>query len=588
MGKYDALPLADRGPIKVPYTGRALLNDSYYNKGTAFSHDERHLLGLNGMLPTNLQGLDLQVARAYEQYSTLETDLEKNTFMTSLAEQNCVLYYRLIQDHLKEMFSIIYTPTEGAAIENYSRIFRRPDGCFLPIAHPNEVEERLSKFVVPETDDGGIDYIVVSDGEQILGIGDQGVGGILISIAKLALTTICAGIHPNRTLAVVLDTGTNNKELLDDDLYLGYKNERIRGQQYDDFVDSFVKGAKRLFPNAYIHFEDFGVHNARRLLDRYREQYAVFNDDVQGTGCVTLASIMAAAKLIDVKLGDLRVVSFGAGSAGTGIAEQISAAIATDAGISKEEAKKQMFLIDKQGLLLDSDDSLSIAQKPFAHPSSEWSESNAELKDLKALISKIKPHVLIGTSTVPGAFTEHAIREMAKHVDQPIIFPLSNPTKLHEAQPKDLFEWTDGKALIATGSPFPPVEHDGKKYEVAECNNSVCFPGIGLGCVLGRVKMLTDEMLVAAVGQLADEAPAVKQNDPTKELCPGVEEVRNVSVKIAKGVLRQAGKDDLLGVKDVPLDNDKDLEEWIRAQMWQPEYRDLVLDEAKKTARADL
>lgn len=586
MGKYDHLPLADKGPVKVPYSGRTLLSDSYYNKGTAFSHEERHLLGLHGMLPTNLQGLDRQVARAYEQYSTLETDLEKNTFMTSMVEQNTVLYYRLIQDHLKEMFSIIYTPTEAAAIQNYSRIFRRPDGCFLPISHPDEVEDRLSRFVVPNTDDGGIDYIVVSDGEQILGIGDQGVGGILISVAKLALTTICAGIHPNRTLAVVLDTGTNNKNLLDDELYLGYKHERVRGQQYDDFVEKFVKAAKKLFPQAYVHFEDFGVHNARRLLDRYRQQYSVFNDDVQGTGCVTLASIMAAAKLSSIKLGDLRVISFGAGSAGTGIAEQVSAAIATDAGISKEEAKKQIYLIDKQGLLLDNDDSLSIAQKPFAHPSSKWSESKSELKDLKALISKIKPHVLIGTSTVPGAFTEDAIREMAKHVERPIIFPLSNPTKLHEAQPKDLFKWTNGKAFIATGSPFPPVEHDGKKYEVAECNNSVCFPGIGLGCVLGRVKRLTDKMLVTAVTQLAEEAPAVKQNDPLKELCPGVEAVRDVSVKIAKGVIQQAGKDDLLGVKDVPLDDDSELEEWITAQMWQPEYRELVLDDTKRTAKA--
>lgn len=318
MSKYDNLPLADRGPLKVPFLGRTLLNDRFLNKGTAFSHKERHELELYGLLPTNLQNLDQQVRRAYEQYSTLQTDLEKNTFMTSMAEQNNVLYYRLIQDHLREMSSIIYTPTEGDAIENYSRIFRRPDGCFLPIVHPNEVEDRLSKFVDRDADDGGIDYIVVSDGEQILGIGDQGIGGILITVAKLALTTICAGIHPNRTLGVVLDTGTDNKKLLDDDLYLGLKQKRERGEAYDKFVDKFMKSAKKLFPKAYIHFEDFGVHNARRLLDRYREQYAVFNDDVQGTGCVTLSSIMAAAKLSGIKVGDLRVLSFGAGSAGTG------------------------------------------------------------------------------------------------------------------------------------------------------------------------------------------------------------------------------------------------------------------------------
>lgn len=318
MGKHDDLPLADKGPIKVPYTGRTLLSDKFYNKGTAFTHDERHSLSLYGTLPTNLQSLDQQAARAYEQYSSLKTDLEKNTFMTSMQEQNIVLFYRLIQDHIKEMFSIIYTPTEGEAIENYSRIFRRSDGCFLPITHPDEIEARLSNFLVPGTDDGGIDYIVVSDGEQILGIGDQGIGGILISVAKLVLTTVCAGIHPNRTLPVVLDTGTDNQKLLDDDLYLGLKKNRVRGAQYDEFVDKFIKAVKKLFPKAYVHFEDFGVHNARRLLDEYQHQHVVFNDDVQGTGCVTLASVMAGAKLSNVKLGDLRVISFGAGSAGTG------------------------------------------------------------------------------------------------------------------------------------------------------------------------------------------------------------------------------------------------------------------------------
>lgn len=314
----NKLPLAEKGPIQVPYTGQTLLNDRYYNKGTGYSHKERYSLKLHGLLPTNIQTLEQQVARAYEQYSTYETDLEKNTFMTSIQEQSTVLYYRLIQDHIKEMFSIIYTPTEGAAIENYSRIFRRPDGCFLSIEHPNECEDRLSRFVDPDAEDGGIDYIVVSDGEQILGIGDQGIGGILISIAKLALTTVCAGVHPNRTLGVVLDTGTNNQKLRKDDLYLGIQKDRVTGQEYDDFVENFVQSARKLFPKAYIHFEDFGVHNARRLLDRYREQYPVFNDDVQGTGCVTLASITAAAKLSKVKLGDLRVISFGAGSAGTG------------------------------------------------------------------------------------------------------------------------------------------------------------------------------------------------------------------------------------------------------------------------------
>ncbi len=569
VNKYSDLPLSTSHALKVPVSGRLLLDSPFYNKGTGFTHEERHQFDLHGMLPTNVQTLDQQAARAYQQYSTRANDLAKNTFMTSMAGQNNVLYYRLIQDHIKEMFSIIYTPTEGDAIENYSRIFRRPDGCFLPISHSNEVEERMSKFVKPDCDDGGIDYIVVSDGEEILGIGDQGIGGILISVAKLALTTICAGIHPNRTLAVVLDTGTNNEELLNDDLYLGYRHKRVRGKEYDDHVENFVRTANKLFPSAYIHFEDFGVTNARRLLDRYRSRTACFNDDIQGTGCVTLAAIMAGLKISKTNLTDMRMVIFGSGSAGCGIAEQVQAAIAADADKSKDEVANQIWCVDRQGLLLDSDTNLSIAQKPFARTSSEWSEKDA--KSLQAVIAKVKPHVLIGTSTKPGAFTKDVVQEMAKHVERPIIFPLSNPTRLHEAQPDDINAWTDGKALIATGSPFPPVEHNGKKYEVAECNNSVCFPGIGLGSVLGKVERVTDKMLVAAVKALAGCSPALK--NPDKGLVPDVDEAKAVSVRIAVAVMRSAKEEGVLRRENVPLDDDEEAEEWVKAQMWEPVYR---------------
>ncbi|KAK4945481.1 NAD-dependent malic enzyme, mitochondrial [Elasticomyces elasticus] len=569
-GKYDDLPLANKGPLKVPLHGRLLLDNPFYNKGTCFTTQERLDFGLKGLLPTNIQHLDEQVERAYQQYSNQGDDLSKNTFMTSMAEQNTVLYYRLILDHIKEMFSIIYTPTEGDAIENYSRVFRRPDGCFLSIKHPDEVEERLSKFVREGEDDGGVDYIVVSDGEEILGIGDQGIGGILISVAKLALMTICAGLHPDRTLPVVLDVGTDNEKLLNDPLYLGHRIQRTRGEAYDDFVERFVKAAKKLYPKAYIHFEDFGLTNARRLLDRYRDQTAVFNDDIQGTGCVTLASIMAALSVAKVDLKDIRTVIFGAGTAGTGIAEQIQAAIATQAGKSKEEVVDQIWCVDKPGLLVDSmGDKLTIAQKPFARKSSEWEEKDT--KSLQAIISEVKPHILIGTSTKPGAFTEDVVKEMAKHVERPIIFPLSNPTRLHEAKPEDLIKWTDGKALVATGSPFPPVKHNGKKVEVAECNNSVCFPGIGLGGVLCRTKLVTDKMLVAATEALAKEAPVFK--DPSKGLCPDVDEARPVSVKIAAAVIRTAVEEGLAQTDNIPVENDDDLENWIKAQMWDPVYR---------------
>ena len=341
--KFDHLPLAQKGPLQVPFCGRLLLDNPFFNKGTCFTSQERVALHLKGLLPTNIQSLDEQVARAYQQYSAQPDDLSKNTFMTSMAEQNSVLYYRLIQDHLRETFSIIYTPTEGDAIQNYSRIFRRPDGCFLSIKHPEEVEERLSKFVREGEADGGVDYIVVSDGEQILGIGDQGVGGILISVAKLALTTICACVHPDRTLPVVLDTGTDNEELLNDDLYLGHPFKRVRGQAYDDFVDKFIRTAKNLFPKAYVHFEDFGLTNARRLLDRYQKEFTVFNDDIQGTGCVTLAAIMAGLHINKVDMKDLRVVLFGSGTAGCGIAEQVQTAISTHSEKSKEEVANQIW-----------------------------------------------------------------------------------------------------------------------------------------------------------------------------------------------------------------------------------------------------
>ncbi|KIX07474.1 uncharacterized protein Z518_02127 [Rhinocladiella mackenziei CBS 650.93] len=572
-GKYDHLPLANKGPLKVPFSGRLVLDNPFYNKGTGFTSQERSDLRLKGLLPTNIQTLEEQVARAYQQYCNQPDDLAKNTFMTSMAEQNTVLYYRLVQDHLKEMFSIIYTPTEGDAIENYSRIFRRPDGCFLSIKHPDEVEERLSKFVREDDPDGGVDYIVVSDGEEILGIGDQGIGGILISVAKLALTTICAGLHPDRTLPVVLDTGTDNEKLLNDPLYLGHRFRRVRGEAYDDFVDKFVRTAKTLYPKAYIHFEDFGLTNARRLLDRYRDQTAVFNDDIQGTGCVTLAAIMAGIHINKVKLGELKVVVFGAGTAGCGIAEQIQAAIATEAGKSREEAAEQIWCVDKPGLLLDSmGDSLSIAQKPFARNASEWDGKDSQ--SLRSIISHVKPHVLIGTSTKAGAFSKEVVQEMAQHIDRPLIFPLSNPTRLHEAKPEDLINWTDGRVLVTTGSPFPPVKYKGKEIEVGECNNSVCFPGIGLGGVLARTKLVTNRMLVAAVTALAKESPAFQ--GPEKALVPDVEDARRVSVKIAMAVIRCAVEDGLSQTTDVPVNSDEDLEEWVKAQMWDPVYRPYV------------
>ncbi|KAI1350762.1 malic enzyme [Xylaria sp. FL0043] len=578
--KFSHVPLSTRGPIECAVTGTVLLNTAYFNRGSAHTAEERREFNLTGLLPQSVQTLEQQVKRAYEQYSTRPDDLAKNTFLTSLKEQNAVLYFRLLQDHLKEMFSVVYTPTEGDAIQNFSRLFRRPEGCFLNIENIDRVAPDLAQWGRPED----IDYIVVSDGEEILGIGDQGVGGILISVAKLVLTTLCAGIHPNRTLPVVLDCGTDNEKLLNDELYLGLRKNRVRGEKYDKFVDEFVQSARKLFPKAYIHFEDFGLGNARRILDHYRPKIPCFNDDVQGTGCVTLAAIMAGLHVSQQKLKDVKLVVFGAGTAGVGIADQVRDAIAAEKGISKDEAAKQIWLIDKPGLLTTESET-DEGQKVFAKDASEWSDSD---RSLLSVIKQVHPNVLIGTSTVPKAFTEEIIKEMAAHTSRPVILPLSNPTRLHEAVPEDILKWTDGRALVATGSPFDPVKgpwgDNGAEVsiEVAECNNSVVFPGIGLGAVLSRSKLLTDKMLVAAVRGVADVSPALK--DDTAPLLPGVEEVRDVSVRVAREVIKAAVREGVATEDGIP-DNDADLEEWIRQQMWEPVYRPLKRVEAAGASR---
>ncbi|KJZ76125.1 hypothetical protein HIM_04581 [Hirsutella minnesotensis 3608] len=509
--KFDHLPLSTRGPIECALSGEALLNIPDFNKGSAFPAEEREQFNLYGLLPENIQTLEAQTRRAYEQYRAQSDNLAKNTFLTSLKDQNEVLYYRLLQDHLKEMFSVVYTPTEGDAIQNFSRIFRRPEGCFLSINDAGRVKHNLSQWD--------------ADGEEILGIGDQGVGGILISVAKLVLATLCAGVHPSRCLPVVLDCGTDNPDLLNDDLYLGIREKRVRGKRYDEFVDTFVLAARELYPKAYIHFEDFGLRNARRLLDLYRPHMACFNDDVQGTGCVTLAAIMSALEVSGKKLSDVRMVVFGAGSAGVGIADQVRDAIATQGGISHDEASKQIWLIDKPGLLTTASEA-SDAQRGFLKADAEWQGQDT---GLLSVVRRVKPNVLIGTSTVPGAFTRDVVQAMALGCPRPVIFPLSNPTRLHEAKPADLLQWTDGKALVATGSPFDPVTGpwgpDGSDVDVAiaECNNSVVFPGVGLGCVLSRARLLTDRICCRTSTTSAPSAsasPATSSRLPSPRASP--------------------------------------------------------------------
>ncbi|KAI5927208.1 NAD-dependent malic enzyme [Camillea tinctor] len=584
--KFSHLPLSTTGPIDCAVSGTVLLNTPYFNRGSAHTAQEREEFNLTGLLPSSIQTLDQQVKRAYEQYSSRHDDLAKNTFLTSLKEQNLVLYFKLLQDHMEEMFSVVYTPTEGDAIQNFSRLFRRPEGCFLNINDIDKVSHDLAQWGKPED----IDYIVVTDGEQILGIGDQGAGGILISVAKLALTTMLAGIHPNRTLPVVLDCGTNNEELLNDELYLGLRQNRVRGEKYDKFVDTFIKAARELYPKAYIHFEDFGLKNARRILDHYQSEIPCLNDDIQGTGCVTLAAIMAGLHVSQQELKDVRVVIYGAGTAGVGIADQVRDAIATEKGISKDEAAKQIWLIDMAGLLTTTSE-LDHGQKMFAKDASAWEGKETTLL---SVINEVKPHVLVGTSTRPRSFTQPIVQAMASHVSRPIILPLSNPTRLHEAVPSDLLSWTSGRALVATGSPFAPVKGpwgpDGSETEVriAECNNSVVYPGIGLGAVLSRASRVTDVMLVAAVRALAAMSPSLA--DDTAPLLLGVESARDVSVRVAAAVVRAAVEEGVAAQEDIPT-QEEELREWIVEQMWEPVYRPLrrvEVEGASRMAKAEL
>ncbi|GEQ68228.1 hypothetical protein JCM33374_g1895 [Metschnikowia sp. JCM 33374] len=564
--------LSIEGPIECDLEGFQLLNSPVFNKGSAFTEEERNAFGLNGLLPSKVNSLDEQIGRAYAQFKYLKTPLAKNDFCTSMRMQNKVLYYELVRRNIREMLPIIYTPTEGDAIANYSHRFRKPEGCFLDINSPESIDERLATY----GEEKDIDYIVVSDGEGILGIGDQGVGGVRISIAKLGLMTLCAGIHPGRTLPVILDVGTNNTELQNDPLYMGNKCPRVRGERYWDFVDKFITAAKKRFPCAVLHYEDFGVTTGRKMLQKYREAIPSFNDDIQGTGAVVMASMTAALKFSNRDLLDTQVLIYGAGSAGLGIADQIVNHMCSH-GSTVEEACKKIHLIDRRGVVLQSYKDSPEGQIRFADPDSDW--EGVDVKNLKAAVAHVKPTVLVGCSTQAGAFTEDVIKEMYKHNPQPIVFPLSNPTRLHEAFPVDIMKWTDNNALIATGSPFQPV--DG--YYISENNNCFTFPGIGLGAVLSRCHTITDTMISAAVDQLASMSP--KMENPKNGLLPRLEEIDEVSGHVATAVILQSLKEGTARVEseekpdggfvEVPRDFNKCLK-WVQSQMWKPVYRPLV------------
>jgi malate dehydrogenase (oxaloacetate-decarboxylating) len=555
----------DDGSLRTTLRGRQVLADPRTNKGTAFSDEERRELDVTGLIPWGHSTLDGQVSRVYAQYQNQATDLARNVLLNEVRDRNEVLYYQLLTRYLTEMLPIVYTPTVGQAIEQYSHEYRRPRGIYLSVDHPEEIETSLR---APGLSPGEVDLVVATDAGAILGIGDWGVGGIGIAVGKLAVYTAAAGIDPNRALPIMLDVGTDRQSLLDDPLYIGNRRPRAGEAEYDRFLEAFVTAVGKLFPGALLHWEDIGVSNARRLLDRYRYQTLSFNDDIQGTGAVNLAAVLAAARATGVGLAEHRIVIFGAGTAGTGIADQLTAAMLAD-GLSEDQARTRFWAVDRTGLLTAATTGLGAAQRRYARPEAEsagWQRDDTIGGiGLAEVVHRVRPTILIGTSTRAGAFTEPVVRDMAAHCARPVILPMSNPTSLSEAVPGDLIRWTDGRALVATGSPFPPVDYRGVRYVIGQANNALIFPGLGLGVIAARAAQVTDNMLAAAahaVSGLVDTAT------PGAPLLPEVEAMRETSVAVAAAVARAATAD---GVAGTSLDGD--LPSRIRALMWEPVYR---------------
>jgi malate dehydrogenase (oxaloacetate-decarboxylating) len=552
--------------LEVSLTGQLLLEHPLLNKGSSFPEDERRAFDLLGLLPPHVAPLDVQLQRTYENYRRKDDDLERYIFLASLQDRNEVLFYRLLSEHIREMSPIVYTPVVGLACQNYSHIYRRPRGLYVSYPYRDDMDTLLQH--VPSEE---VRVIVVTDGERILGLGDLGVGGMGIPVGKLALYTLCAGIHPATTLPVVLDVGTDNQALLADPLYLGWHYERVRGADYDAFVDRFVQAVRRHFPDALLQWEDFAKGNARRQLEHYRDQLCTFNDDIQGTGAVTLAGLLVAVNLIHSMLGQQRVVILGAGSAATGIAEQIVAAMQSE-GSSFDEARRAIWLIDSLGLVHSGRGDLEAEKAPYAQPLeriANWQIAPSQKIGLPELVERVHPTILIGTAAQAGVFTEPIIREMARHVERPIIFPLSNPTSKSEAVPQDVMEWTDGRALLATGSPFPDVTYHGQTITIGQCNNMFIFPGVGLGVLASRARHVTNEMFVAAARALSACSPA--RSDPTASLYPLVEDVRDVARRVALAVGLAAQQ---AGVAEHT--SQEELNRRVARQMWEPHYAHLT------------
>jgi malate dehydrogenase (oxaloacetate-decarboxylating) len=552
---------------RVRLRGVSVLASPLLNRGTAFTVAERTALGLTGLLPDRVSTMAEQLARVYAQYLRQPDDLAKNIYLAALRDRNEVLFYRLLIERIEEMLPIVYTPTVGTAIQRFSHEFGRPRGVHLSVDHPDQVETAFRNYGLGPDE---VDLIVATDSEGILGIGDWGVGGIQISIGKLAVYIAAAGLHPRRVIPVVLDTGTDNPALLDDEMYLGARHPRVRGDRYDELIDTYVKTASRLFPRAMLHWEDFGAANARRILTRYAEACCTFNDDMQGTAAVVLAAALRAVEAAGTRWRDQRVVIHGAGTAGVGIADALALEMVAG-GLTPAEATSRIYALGSRGLLTsDYPGTLRDFQVAYARPADEvadWRREGDGSIGLAEVVARTRPTMLIGTSTQPGVFSEAIVTEMAAHVARPIVMPLSNPTSLAEAQPADLINWTRGRALVAAGSPFPPVTLDGVRYEIAQANNALIFPGLGLGVIVSRASRVSNGMLAAAAAALAGlSGPAV----PGAPLLPPVTSLREVSAAVAAAVARAAQAE---GLAQAPLD---DPARQVRSAMWIPDYPTVI------------
>jgi malate dehydrogenase (oxaloacetate-decarboxylating) len=557
--------ITQSGVLDVP-RGMDLLDTPLLNKGSAFAPGERTKFGLHGLLPPQVESLQDQVVRAYEAYQKKDNDVERHIYLRTLQDTNEVLFYKLLLEHIEEMTPIVYTPTVALACEQFSHIYRRPRGLFISYPLRDSIFQLLRN-----RSNKDVDVIVVTDGERILGIGDQGVGGLGIPIGKLSLYTLIGGIRPERTLPIVLDVGTNNTERLNDPEYLGWRHERVTGQNYFDFIDKFVQAVKQELPGTCLQWEDFATPHARPILQRYRDDLLTFNDDIQGTAAVALGAVLGAIEVTGKSLKDQQIVMFGAGSAGIGVADGLRAAMKGN-GLTEEDARSRFWVIDKDGLLHSGRKELSSEQAVYAQPVSGvscWPRSSNGHIGLADVIGQIEATILIGLSTVGGAFSEPIVREMARKLERPIIFPLSNPTSKSEAKADDLIGWTEGRALVASGSPFAPVSYGGRRIPIAQCNNVYIFPAMGLGVVASRARRVTESMMLAAARALGANSPALK--DPSASLLPPLTDIRRVAADIALAVGVEAQRD---GV--APKSSEEELRQRVTATQWTPAYPTFV------------